>query len=103
MRSKSLAPLKWRVSGPGPSHRVVWIRQRPSDLVQMLQHLVGRRLKAVDLLHQIVGSVQPALEAGAIIASDIDDEGVVELTGLAKCVDHPSDFVIGLGHESSEH
>ena len=59
-------------------------------------------LHAVEVGVFVEHAVHAALGAGAIVAGDVEDEGVVELADLADGIDQAADVVVGVIDEGGE-
>ena len=97
-----LAPLERRVPGPRPGGRVVR-RVRvgapgvePAVLLDQRQLLLGRQGDPVLHRQLVEGAGQRALQAGAVVAEDVDDERVVELAQLLDRVEQAADVPVGV-------
>ena len=64
--------------------------------MQQLQGL-GSLQNAVVGGQRVIGAVQRAFGAGAVVADDVDDQRVVELALVLHFLNHPADLVIGIG------
>ena len=62
----------------------------------MLQDVGDRLHDAVEVGVLVVHAAHAALGAGAVVAEDVDDQRVVELTGLPDGVDEPADLGVGV-------
>ena len=102
VRAHALAPLEGRVTGPGPAGRIMGRARRAAQGVQSGEHFGGGFRETVHLGHRVRGARQVALEARAVVAGDVDHEGVVEFTQVLESVDHPADLVVRLSVESGE-
>ena len=80
--------------GPGhrPAHRVVRVRLRPAVLGQPLQEVRDVLRRAVEVGPLVEGAVQPADGGPAVVARDVDDDGVVLLPHLVDRVDEAADL-----------
>jgi len=84
-----------------PAHGVVVIRLGAAELLVSL-HQEFRGLEgcqAVKVGHLVVGAVQRALGRGAVVASDAEDQRVVEDAELLQAVEQASDMVVGVLEE----
>ena len=102
MRADLLAPLERCVARPRPRRAVVGIHDLGSPLIeaavplgQLQLHLVGER-DAVLHRELVERAGDRALHAGAVVAPDPQDQGVVELPELLDRVQHPTDVVVGV-------
>ena len=80
VRGDLLRPLVRRAHRVGPADRVVVVGVRAAEVVQPLDHELGRLQLggAVEVDHLVVGAVDRALGRGAVVADDVVDERVVE-------------------------
>ena len=106
VRADLLAPLERGVPGPRPRRAVVGVHDlrspllhAPVSLGQLQLHLVRQR-DAVLHRHLVEGTGDRALHAGAVVAPDPDDDGVVELAELLDRIDQATDVVVGVLGES---
>ena len=109
VRADLLAPLERGVAGPGPRRAVVRIHHLAAPglhaavaLGELQLHLVGQR---DPVLHRqlVERTGDRPLHAGAVVAPDPDDQGVVQLAELLDRVDHPADVVVGVLREPRVH
>ena len=73
--------------------------------ILVVQHLhdFGQRQDAVVGGQLIERAFERALGAGAVVADDVDDERIVELALVLDFLDHPADFMVGVGGIGGEH
>ena len=92
-----LRPLVRRAHRVRPADRVVVVRVRAAEVVQPLDHELGRleRCGAVEVDHLVVGAVQRALGGGAVVADDVVDERVLEDAEFLDGVEQPAHVVVG--------
>ena len=95
VRRDLLGPLVGGVEGHRPAGGHVRVGLGPAPFVQLLEHVRDRLLHAVEVGHLAEHAVAAALGAGAVVAVDEDDQGVVELPGLLDGLDDPADLVVG--------
>ena len=103
VRRDLFGPFERRVERPGPHHGHVGagLVRAPVPVVQQLQwhrdvgDAVVRRVR-------VVGALQGALGAGPVVAADVDDQRVVELALVLDLLDHPADFMVGVGDVGAE-
>src|SRR5438094_8522701 len=89
---------------PGPADRHVGIRPvRSSYVVEILQLIGDRDLDGIELGDLIGGSDHRPLGAVAVIATDVNDQRVVELAHVIDRLDYPTDLVIGVGRIGGKH
>ena len=73
----------------------------PQDIVEFQLDLDGN-IDALNRGHVERRAERGAFGARAVVAADIDDERVVELAQVVDGLDHPADFVVGVGHIGGE-
>ena len=95
IRRHLLGPLVRRVEGHGPTGSHVRVGLGATPFVDLRQHVLDLLLDTVEVGHLAEHAVAATLGAGAVVAVDQEDQGVVELAGLIYGVDHPTDLVIG--------
>ena len=79
MRRHLLGPFERRVERPGPCHRHVRRgRRRAPDIVE-LELFCDRHIDALDRRHVERRADGRTLGAAAVVALDVDDQGIVEL------------------------
>ena len=106
MAGHLLAPLERRVAGPGPGGRDV--RRRvvvapgidAAVLVDQLELLLGLDVDAVQERHLVERARRRPLEAGAVVAPDVEDQRVVEVAHLLDGVEEAADVPVGVVHEA---
>ncbi|CAB4713163.1 unannotated protein [freshwater metagenome] len=91
-----LGPLVGRVHGQCPADVVVRVRRRPADVVELLEDAVGRVGQAVETQHLVERALDAALAGGAVVAEDVEDDGVVELAEPLDLVDEAADLLVGV-------
>jgi len=62
-----------------------------------LTNYLDRHVDAIEGGELIRGAVEVAFRARAVVATDVDDQGIVELAEIFDGLDHPSDLIIGVG------
>ena len=102
MRSDLLGPLERSVAGPCPANRIMGERTRAAPIVQV-RH-VDRRilLDAVKRHHLVIGPQRTTFRAGAVIADNVDEQGVVHHAHVIQRVDQSPDLLIGVLAKSGE-
>ena len=83
------------VEGPGPSSRVMRIRIRTTQQVDLLQILLKIVRPVVEELVFIDGALRTTFAARPVIRHNQNNR-VFELAGLLQIIDQPSQFVIGV-------
>ena len=82
--------------GVGPGGGIAAVRTRGAEVVHPRRQVVERLGDAVPVAELVHDAVQAALGRGAVVAGDVDDERVVELTGLLDGLDDATDLVVGV-------
>ena len=95
----ALPQLERRVERPGPPGRVVVVRPRAAELVEVLEVLLHRVGEAVEELVLVDRAVRPALARGAVVGDEHDDR-VLELTALLEVVEQAAELVVGVAEEA---
>jgi hypothetical protein len=80
MRRHLLGPLERRVHGVGPAYRIVVECRGAAQVVHMRHHLLEVFGNAVENRHLVKQTLQRSLGAGAIVALDVDDQRVIQLS-----------------------
>ena len=97
-----LGPFERRFEGPRPRHRHVRGGQiRAPDIVE-LQLFFNRDIDGLNRGQVERRADGRAFGAGAVIAADVDDERVIELSQVFHLLDDTTDFVVGIGHIRGE-
>ncbi len=68
----------------------------------MLHDVRDGFVHAVEVGHLVEDAVHRAFGAGAVVADLVEDQRIVQLTGLGQSIDQPADLVVGLFAESGE-
>ncbi len=97
MRRDLLGPLKRRVEGPGPAGRMV--REGPFRSPELVPEklILDRHGNAIEGGELVRGAVEHAFGARAVVAADVDDQGVVQFAEVFDGLDDPADLVVGVG------
>ena len=98
-----LGPLERGTHRVRPADRVVVERLPRPDIVAPLQQLLEVFLYAVEERHLVEKPLQAPFGARPVVAGDVDDERVVELTQLLDRLQHAADVVVGLLQEPGVH
>ena len=103
VRSHLFHPLKRRVQGPRPAGRIMRERPvRPPELIA--QKLVfDRHGDAIEGGELVRRAVEHAFGARAVVAADVDDQGVIELAQVLDGLDDAANLVVGVSEVSPEH
>ena len=97
-----LAPLEWGVAGPRPGRRAVRRRLRASPGVHAAAAFDERpllfRSQSDAVVHGqfVEGAGEGALQGGAVVAPDVEDQRVVQLAHPLHLVEHPTDVVVSV-------
>ncbi len=97
VRRHLLHPLERRVHRPRPFCRKVRERtfrspERVPEQLVLDRH--GHAIKGGEFVRR---AVEHAFRARAVVATDVDDQGVVELAEVFDGLDDPADLVVGVG------
>ena len=95
----ALPHLERRVEGPGPAGRVMVVRLRRSQFVEVLECFLDRVGQPVEQLILVHRPVRTTFARGAVIGNE-NYQGVVELAGLLEVVEHASKLVVGVAKEA---
>jgi hypothetical protein len=79
------------------------VRPRESEVVDPGRQVLQRLGDAVPVAQLVHDAVQATLGRGAVVAGDVDDQGVVQLAGLLDRLDDAADLMVGVLHRSAEH
>ena len=63
--------------------------------------VLDRHFNAIERGELVRRAIEHAFGARAVVATDVDDQGVVELAEVFDGLDDPSDFMIGIGKVSA--
>src|SRR5262245_32264902 len=77
VRGDLLCPLERRIASPSPAYRVVRRGAWQPEFVDPVQHLLEGRLEPIKRHDLVGGTLQRTLGARAVIADDVDDEGIL--------------------------
>ena len=97
-----LAPLKWRITGMRPCRRAVRrcvVATQGVDaaiLLDQLQLLLGVEYDAVEEGHLVERASDGPLHAGTVVAPDVEDERVIEVSHLLDRVEEPTSVPVGI-------
>ena len=69
-------------------------------LIDQLELLLGLDVDAVEERHLVERARRRPLQAGAVIAPDVEDQRVVELTHRFDLVEQPADVPVSVVHEA---
>ena len=98
-----LGPGERRIEGHGPAGRHVREGFRTAPLVDQRNQILDLLGHAVEIGHLVVHADEAAFGAGAVVASDVDEQRVVQLADVGERLPEPPDLGIGLLEEASEH
>ncbi len=96
-------PGERRAKGPGPAYRHVGIGLVRSPGVVVLHLCFHRQMDALNRCDFVRRTGRPAFRAGAVVAADVDDQGVIEPAQILDRLDHAADFMVGVGHVGGEY
>ena len=98
VRGDLLGPLEGGVEGPRPADRHVRIGFLRTPLFEMQElQRFGSFQDTIVSGELVVSTGQGAFRAGAVVATDIDDQRVVEFTHVLDLLDHAVDLIVGIG------
>src|SRR5207237_183387 len=75
----------------------------PAQLIVMLEHVLNGLLHTVKISHLVEHSAHATLGTRAIVANDVEDERIFELTGGFDGVDQASDLGVGIFGETGKY
>src|SRR5215470_14895347 len=96
MRRDLLGPLERRVERPRPTHRHVRRSLVRTPNIIELQLLLDGNIDALNRCHLVRGTEYGALRTRAIVATDVNDERVVEFAHVLDSLDHATDLMVGV-------
>src|ERR1022692_1115276 len=103
MRGNLLGPRERRVERPGPGHRHVGIRHvRSPHIIEILQLVLHRYHDLIEHGDLVGRADEGTFGTVAVVAVDINDQGVVELALFLDFVDHTPNFVVGISDIGGE-
>ena len=97
VRRHLLHPLERRVHRPGPARRKMRegpFRSPERVPEELVLHRHGNAIEGGELVRR---AIEHAFGARAVVAADIDDQGVVEFAQVFDRLDDPADLVVGIG------
>ena len=97
VRRHLLHPLERRVHRPRPA--AAKVRERPLRSPERIPEklVLDRHGNAIEGGELVRRAVEHAFGARAVVATDVDDQGVVELAEVFDGLDDPADLVVGVG------
>ena len=100
MRRDLLHPLERGIHRPRPSGRIV--RKGPVRSPERIPEklVLDRHGDAIEGGELVRCAVEHAFGARAVVAADVDDQGVVEFAQVIDGLDDPADFVVGVSEVS---
>src|SRR5437667_6311304 len=102
MRSNLLGPLKRGIQSMRPANGIVRESIWTSPVIDMIHHLGRSAYNTIQRHHLIVSPFRASLGAGAVIAYNVDEKGVIQFAHVAYCLNQSSDFIIGLFSKPGE-
>jgi hypothetical protein len=100
MRCDLLGPLVRRVHRVRPADGVVVLRARRAQLVDALDHQLGRgEIGRLGAGLVVPGADQRAFGRSAVVADEVVDERVVQDPQLGERIDDPADVMVGVLEE----
>ncbi len=103
IRGYLLGPLEGRVKGDGPARGHMGESVLATPLVKARQQILNLLNHLVEVGHFVVHADKAAFGTGAVIARDIDDQGVVQFADIFNGVHQSADIDVGVLHEACEH
>ena len=104
-----LAPLEWNVTSVCPRRSVVRCSLNSAEcfdapvLVDEFQLLLGVERNAVEERHLVERTGKRSLHAGAVVAPDVKDECVVQVTHILDSIEQSADVTVGVLREAGVH
>src|SRR5262245_20061270 len=96
MRCDLFGPLERRVERPRPTHRHVGRGLVRTPHIIELQLFLDGNIDALNSCHLVRGTEYGAFRAGAIVATDENDERVAEFAQVLDSLDHTADLMVGV-------
>src|SRR5262249_8340879 len=96
VRRHLFGPLERSIRGNRPADRDIWLGLRAANVVVLGQQAGQAELDAVQTRNAVDRALQTAFGRGAIVADDVNDQRIVELTFRSNGVDHASDLGVGI-------
>src|SRR5438128_11919275 len=103
VRSNLLGPLEGSIQGMRPADRIVGKSIWTSPVIDMIHHLGSGPDNTIQSHHLIVRSFRPPFGTRSVIAYNVDEQGVIQFTHVAQCLNQSSDFIIGLFGKAGEY
>src|SRR5260370_443343 len=103
MRRDLFHPLEWRVERPCPFCRVVresFVRSPKFVPEELIFDWHGNAIKGSEFVRR---PVEHALGARAVVAADVDDQGVIQFAEVFYRLNHPANFVVGVSEIRAVH
>src|SRR5215475_4039513 len=96
MRRDLFGPLERCVERPRPPHRHVRRSLVRTPNIIELQLFLDGNIDALNSCHLVRGTEDGAFRARAIVATDVNDERVVEFAHVLDSLDHTTDLMVGV-------
>src|SRR5215813_14260678 len=96
MRRDLFGPLERRIERPGPTHRHVRRSLVRTPNIIELQLLLDGNIDALNSCHLVRGTEYGAFRARAIVATDVNDERIIQFTHVLDGLDHTADLMVGV-------
>ena len=105
MRGNLLGPLIRRVHRVRPADRIVIVCLRSAELVDLGLEKVGRLDACNSVQHEqlVEAAVRRSFGRRSVVADDVVDQRVVELSEPVEPVDEPPDVIVGMLEEAGIH
>ena len=102
--SDLLGPFKGRVGRHCPARGHMRERVGTTPVIGDREHALNglNAENTVEAEHLVEGTDQAAFRAGTIVAHDVNEQGVIQLTEIVDGIDQTADFDIGVLHEAGK-
>src|SRR5437773_8623377 len=102
MRSNLPGPLKRGIQSMRPANGIVRESIWTSPVIDMIHHLGRITNNAIQRHHLIVSPFGSSFGTRAVIAYNVNEEGFIQLSHVAYCLNQSPDFIIGLFSKPGE-
>jgi hypothetical protein len=99
MRPLGFIPV---IPKPGKISKCQTRRHRRAPDIVELQLTLNRNIDGLNRSHIERGAEDGPFGAGAVVATDVDDECVIKLAQVFHLLDDTTDFVVGIGRVGRE-
>ena len=97
-----LGPLERSIASPCPADGVMREGAGVAPGVQMRHVDLGVADDSVERHHLVVSALRSAFRTGAVIADDVDEQGIVHYAHLLQCIHQTSYLLVGVLGESGK-